>query len=122
MLRYAWPLVQTVKAIFLIHLTTEHLFAIHYSLGTSMLPTLNSVGDTLAVDKLFFKWNLEGGPRSRFFNWGLGVGDIVFAISPLGGGRGLCKRIVGMPGDVVCVDPIGDPNEYIKVRTKHQLD
>ena len=34
-------------------------------------------------------------------------GDLVTFVSPLDPGRIVCKRITGLPGDVVCVDPSG---------------
>ena len=34
-------------------------------------------------------------------------GDLVTYISPLDPTRVVCKRLIGLPGDVVCVDPTG---------------
>jgi len=35
-------------------------------------------------------------------------GDLVVAISPLDSNRMICKRVIGLPGDVICADPSGD--------------
>ena len=34
-------------------------------------------------------------------------GDLVTYISPLDPRRVVCKRVIGLPGDIVCVDPTG---------------
>ncbi|KAN0060870.1 hypothetical protein ACQY0O_006604 [Thecaphora frezii] len=50
-----------------------------------------------------------GGPSSiktdQSQGTGLRVGDIVVAISPMNPERTVCKRLVGLPGDTICVDP-----------------
>ena len=111
---------QAAKALFFLHFTNEHVFALHFTLGSSMLPTLNVAGDTLAVDKLFFKWNLAGGPRGPL-GIGLGSGDIVFALSPEGNGWAICIRIIGMPGDIICKDPSDLQSTYIQIPPGHVL-
>ncbi|PWN54100.1 LexA/Signal peptidase [Violaceomyces palustris] len=35
----------------------------------------------------------------------LRVGDLVVAISPIDPSRTVCKRVIGLPGDTICVDP-----------------
>jgi len=34
-------------------------------------------------------------------------GDLVTLVSPLDPSRIICKRVLGLPGDIVCVDPTG---------------
>lgn len=34
-------------------------------------------------------------------------GDLVTFLSPLDPSRPVCKRLIGLPGDIVCVDPTG---------------
>ena len=34
-------------------------------------------------------------------------GDLVTYVSPLDPTRVVCKRLIGLPGDVICVDPTG---------------
>lgn len=36
---------------------------------------------------------------------GLKVGDLVVALSPFNPSRTVCKRVLGLPGDTVCLDP-----------------
>lgn len=36
---------------------------------------------------------------------GLKVGDLVVALSPFDPSRTVCKRVIGLPGDTVCLDP-----------------
>lgn len=68
-----------------------------------MLPTINIAGDWIVISKLY--------SRGR----GVGVGDMVSYVRPVDGpGMHVSKRIIGMPGDWVVVDPEkGD--EVIKV-------
>ena len=59
-----------------------------------MVPTMAVTGEAA----LELKWiNIDKLTR----------GDLVTFISPLDPGRIVCKRITGLPGDVVCVDPTG---------------
>lgn len=58
-----------------------------------MLPTLNIEGNLVLHSKLH--------SRGR----GCKVGDLVSAVHPMDSSVWVLKRIVGMPGDFVCVDP-----------------
>lgn len=59
-----------------------------------MLPTMNASGD----------WVLE----NRWVNWKqIQRGDLVTVRSPLDPNRLICKRVIGLPGDIICVDPTG---------------
>ena len=49
-------------------------------------------------------------------------GDLVTYTSPLDPSRPVCKRITGLPGDVVCVDPTGQyapSTEHVVVPKNH---
>jgi mitochondrial inner membrane protease subunit 1 len=59
-----------------------------------MLPTLSVV-----------EWVLEEKIRHEIFPQTLKRGDLVTLISPLSASQLVCKRIIGLPGDVVLVDP-----------------
>ncbi|KAJ0396785.1 hypothetical protein P43SY_007681 [Pythium insidiosum] len=61
--------------------------------GPSMLPTLNRDGDIVLVDKLT--------PRVRPFE----RGEVVIAKSVSNPRHTVCKRIIAMEGDTVCVRP-----------------
>src|ERR1700722_3690546 len=64
--------------------------------GLSMLPTLAESGELVIENLLAFRLfpNLQRG-------------DLIILKSPLQPSRIICKRILGLPGDVVCVDPTG---------------
>ncbi|KAE9050867.1 hypothetical protein PR001_g1991 [Phytophthora rubi] len=61
--------------------------------GPSMLPTLNRDGDILLLDKLT--------PRL----WRLQPGEVVLATSMSNPRHTVCKRVVALEGDTVCVRP-----------------
>jgi inner membrane protease subunit 1 len=62
--------------------------------GPSMLPTMSVV-----------EWMIEESIRHEWFPQTLKRGQIVSFISPLDPNILVCKRILGMPGDTVLVDP-----------------
>ncbi|KAI9204019.1 peptidase S24/S26A/S26B/S26C [Polychytrium aggregatum] len=72
-----------------------------------MLPTFNFVGDWVVVEFL--------SSLKRDYKFG----DVVVAVSPLDPKRAVCKRILGLPGDIVCVDPTHPYREYIQVPQGH---
>ncbi|KAK0208556.1 signal peptidase I family protein [Desarmillaria ectypa] len=78
--------------------------------GPSMLPTLAVAGDVVIEDRLSLRFT----EISR--------GDLVTVKSPLNPLRIVCKRIIGLPGDVICVDPTGQlapSTEHIVVPSGH---
>lgn len=62
--------------------------------GPSMVPTMAVTGEWV----LETRW-ISAKKLSR--------GDLVTYVSPLDPSRVVCKRLIGLPGDVVCVDPTG---------------
>lgn len=66
--------------------------------GPSMLPTFNAEGDIVIEDRFSIK----------FFPSKIERGELVTLKSPIEPNRVVCKRIIGLPGDVVCVDPTGE--------------
>ncbi|KAJ9477367.1 Mitochondrial inner membrane protease subunit 1 [Pseudozyma hubeiensis] len=118
-----------------IHLVNEHAFEIRNSTGASMLPTLAPEGDFLLQLRLPFARFLsslrgswrdgkegEGEERHPYRKrgrigglmfsktdqaqgTGLRVGDLVVALSPFDPSRTVCKRVIGLPGDTVALDP-----------------
>lgn len=66
--------------------------------GPSMLPTLAHEGELVIEDRLSY----------YLFPERLARGDLAILQSPLEPGRVICKRILAMPGDIVCVDPTGE--------------
>ena len=65
--------------------------------GPSMLPTLAEQGEIVIEDCLTHRLNPNGVSR----------GDLVTLRSPLEPSRIICKRVIGLPGDIICVDPTG---------------
>jgi len=77
-----------------------------------MMPTLSHSGDLL----------IESCLSRRLWPTSFQRGDLVTVISPLDPHRLVCKRILGLEGDTVCVDPTGDvvpSNEHIVVPKGH---
>ena len=77
--------------------------------GISMLPTLADSGEIVIESRWFYPNKLRRG-------------DLITLESPIEPCRIICKRILGLPGDVVCVDPIGkEPitTEYVEIPQGH---
>ncbi|KAI0321687.1 LexA/Signal peptidase [Amylostereum chailletii] len=94
------------------HLFVEYVGAIQHVAGPSMLPTMAESGEVVIENRLSVRLN----PR-KFRR-----GDLVTYESPLEPGRRVCKRILGLPGDIVCVDPTGmkaPSTEHTVVPTGH---
>ena len=73
-------------------LVWEHVVTIQASEGPSMYPTFNTRGDWLLISRLH-----RNGK-------GVEVGDIVRFSHPSFIGVHAAKRVLGMPGDLVCRD------------------
>lgn len=74
-----------------------------------MIPTMYPEGEWILESRL-------GSPSS------LRRGDLAIYTSPLDPSRTVCKRVLGLPGDVVCVDPTGDmapSTEHVVVPQGH---
>ncbi|KNE56681.1 hypothetical protein AMAG_02464 [Allomyces macrogynus ATCC 38327] len=92
-----------------IHVFNSYVAEVTMCMGPSMLPTFNMLGDFVLIDKI--------SPRFGRIE----LGDVVVATSLSNPDRVVCKRITGMPGDVICVDPSLDATsrEYLKVPRGH---
>ena len=77
-------------------LVNHFVISMTQCIGPSMKPTLTSGGDIVLLWPLPMARLLRGGPQ---------LGDVVIATSPSDPSQSVCKRIVGMPGDVVRVPP-----------------
>ena len=75
-----------------------------------MLPTMSVEGDIVLENRMINPENLRRG-------------DIATFLSPLEPRRVVCKRVIGLPGDVICVDPTGEvaPSTEHVVVPKHHL-
>ncbi|PWZ03377.1 LexA/Signal peptidase [Testicularia cyperi] len=123
-----------VQIFCLAHLINEHVLEIRNTTGASMLPTLALDGDHVLHLRLPFLNFLhrmrsildptacgEGSTSNKYpyknigqgsfsksdpaQGTGLKLGDLVVAISPFDPSRTVCKRVIGLPGDTVCLDP-----------------
>jgi len=81
--------------------------------GPSMLPTFAVDGEIVIEDNITY----------RLFPDSLKRGDLIVAKSPIDPDNTIiCKRVIGLPGDIVCVDPTGEyapTTEHIKVPKGH---
>ncbi len=77
-----------------------------------MLPTFATSGELVLEDRLSL----------RHLRSPLVRGDLLVIESPLQRGQMVCKRLLGLPGDVVCVDPTGrlaPSTEHVTVPPGH---
>lgn len=119
------------QAIAACHLFFRHVGEWHRTSGPSMLPTLGADGDLVIAAKLPFLsfvesvrrnlgldsrysstlalpaagWKTKSSKMDRACGLPIRVGDIVVSASPNDPDRLVCKRILGLPGDTVFVDP-----------------
>ncbi|AOA60515.1 Mitochondrial inner membrane peptidase complex subunit [Komagataella phaffii CBS 7435] len=83
----------TLRAGCLIHFFHSHVYEFKETRGESMLPTLQARHDYVHTLKNYkFGRNIQ-------------TGDIIVALKPTDPDQRVCKRITGMPGDIVLIDP-----------------
>ncbi|KAH8835349.1 peptidase S24/S26A/S26B/S26C [Flagelloscypha sp. PMI_526] len=78
-----------------------------------MLPTLSYKGERCIGDIFSVRWH--NGKNLR-------RGDLIIFHSPDHASRLVCKRVLGLAGDTVCVDPTGkwaDTSEHVLVPKGH---
>lgn len=83
----------TVRAGCAAHLVSEHFFEFTETRGESMLPTLQAKYDFVVASK------------KHRLGRDVDTGDVIVAIKPSDPDHRVCKRISGMPGDVILIDP-----------------
>ncbi|OBA22478.1 LexA/Signal peptidase [Metschnikowia bicuspidata var. bicuspidata NRRL YB-4993] len=83
----------TIRAGCAAHFVNEYFYEFTETRGELMLTTLQAKRDFVHALK------------THRLGRGLGMGDIVVATKPLDPDHRICKRISGMPGDVILVDP-----------------
>ncbi|KAJ7597235.1 peptidase S24/S26A/S26B/S26C, partial [Mycena floridula] len=94
-----------------IHLFTNYVGTFSIMTGPSMFPTF-AEWDIVVEDCLSVRLNLENLAR----------GDLVTLKSPIEPTKRICKRVIGLPGDTVCVDPTGQvlpSTEHVLVPKGH---
>lgn len=100
----------SVRAGCVAHLASEYLFEFTETRGESMLPTLQARHDFVLARK------------THRLGRDLEMGDIIVAIKPSDPDHRVCKRISGMPGDVILVDPTSSSTVTNSVSTCDQND
>ncbi|CUS20883.1 LAQU0S02e00540g1_1 [Lachancea quebecensis] len=82
-----------LRSFCLVHVIHNHFYEFTGTRGESMLPTLAATDDYVHALKLY----RDGR--------GLTIGDCIVAAKPTDPYQRVCKRITGMPGDIILVDP-----------------
>lgn len=91
---------------------TAATYSIGQMEGPSMFPTFNGGGEYVLEDRL----------TPRLFPDRIERGELIIFKSPIMPERLVCKRVLGLPGDIVCVDPTGEEapsTEHIVVPKGH---
>lgn len=91
------------------HLFADKIGWVAFVDGPSMLPTMSVTGEVVWENRMITPHRLSRG-------------DLVTYVSPLDPTRLVCKRLIGLPGDVVCVDPTGTlapSTEHVVVPKNH---
>ncbi|GAA5865460.1 hypothetical protein JCM8547_001251 [Rhodosporidiobolus lusitaniae] len=103
--------IAVVQVLCAVHLFNEHVAEIRPCTGASMFPTLSHTGTFVLHSALALRLS----PLVR--------GNLVTAVSPLDPAHQVLKRVIGLPGDMVCVDPSGErknkKDEWCKVPRGH---
>lgn len=76
-----------------VHLVHSGVYEVTETYGESMLPTLNCHGNFVHVNKLH-----RLGANCK-------LGDVIICAKPTLPTQRVCKRITGLPGDYVLIDP-----------------
>ena len=102
-----------VRAVCFVHIVHTHIYEFTETRGESMLPTLAATNDYVHA----IKKHKDGK--------GCQIGDCIVAVKPSDPDHRVCKRITGMPGDIILVDPSMRSNVYgtePTVRSIEELD
>lgn len=122
----------TLQLLTAFHLVTTDVAEVRLCSGFSMLPTLSHQGDFVLISPLPLRFTESrmaraarggrdsGGVLSWFTkrdrdsheasteedsSWGIKRGDIIIATSPTDPSKTVCKRVIGLEGDIIQVDP-----------------
>ncbi|KAH9486749.1 Mitochondrial inner membrane protease subunit 1 [Psilocybe cubensis] len=83
--------------LFAVHIFMTYVGRFSFMAGPSMLPTFAVEGEIVIED--FITYRLFPDKMKR--------GDLLIVRSPIEPTKVICKRLIGLPGDIVCVDPSG---------------
>lgn len=82
-----------LRAVCFVHIVHTYVYEFTETRGESMLPTLAATNDYVHAIKTY-----KDGK-------GCQIGDCIVAAKPSDPDHRVCKRITGMPGDIILVDP-----------------
>lgn len=101
--------ITTLQLLTAFHLLTTDVAEVRLCSGFSMLPTLSHEGDFVLISPIPLRaYDTRLGRAARGetdTEWGIKRGDIVIATSPTDPSKTVCKRVIGLEGDIVEVDP-----------------
>lgn len=92
----------------LTHFTMEHIVAFRTAAGPSMLPTMS-----------MHEYAIEEKIRHEWFPQKLQRGDIVTYRAPYDPNALVCKRIIGLPGDTILIDPTTLPDPLSRAQSSN---
>ncbi|KAK6905642.1 signal peptidase I [Kwoniella mangroviensis CBS 8886] len=94
--------IRTIQILATLHLVSTTLVELRICTGFSMLPTLSQHGDCVLVSPLPY-WSpfSETHTRSKRPK----RGDVVVATSPMDPSQTVCKRVLGVEGDLIEIEP-----------------
>lgn len=95
-----------MRVALLMNASPTHFFQVD---GPSMLPTMADSGEYILENKMIRPKDIKRG-------------DLVTYLSPLDPSRIVCKRVIGLPGDIICVDPTGElapSTEHVVIPRNH---
>lgn len=88
-----------IKALSTAYMCRECLCELTVCVGPSMMPTFNPSGDVALVERMVSCTMVRQRPIRK--------GDVVIAKSVQNPRQSVCKRVLGLEGDVVCMDGDG---------------
>ncbi|WVO17853.1 signal peptidase I [Cryptococcus depauperatus] len=95
--------VRTIQILATLHLVSTTLVELRICKGFSMLPTLSENGDCVLVSPLPYWSSLPLSEKHK--QHGPERGDVVVATSPMHPGQAVCKRVIGVEGDLIEIEP-----------------
>jgi inner membrane protease subunit 1 len=92
--------IRTIQILAALHLFSTSVAELRICSGFSMLPTISHYGDCVLVSAIPY-WRKR--PQR---------GDVVVAASPMDPRHTVCKRVIGIEGDVIELDPRKDKRRW----------
>lgn len=97
-----------VRGVCAVHVFQSHFYEFTETRGESMLPTLAASNDYVYTSKSY-----KMGRNVQ-------IGDCIVALKPTDPDQRVCKRITGMPGDLILVDPSMENKNDDKSKTENR--